>query len=262
MVTKLGDLLVSEKPRLRPYTNRERYSITLKCDSCEKTTGVTVYDGDLIILCYNFGYNSVPSMGQDKLTMRQFCALLGENGARALVDKYYTSVTQCRREFRDPCWAACLSATLAEEFYKAFVEGDYDPLWNAFFSLPDFELTGSGVSDTKVNYRGELFAKAHLRSGLRKALDHCGTSKCCAHDLGLVVETLVRAQASLLGSLKTNPAFLLDLGKVFGIRPVREFRKQLRAEMLQALEDKGAYQCLEDLKVVFAERDEEIEDGL
>jgi hypothetical protein len=263
-LNKLGDLLVSEKPKLRPFTNREQYAVTLKCDDkCTKTAKVTVYDGDLIKLCYNFGYNSVTSLGPDRLTMRQYCAALGENGARALVEKYYASVTSCRREFRDPCWSACLSASLAEEFYKAYVEDDYsDPLWDAFFSLPDFELTGRGAGYTRVNFRGDLFAKAHLRSGLRKAIERCGTSPCCAQDLGLIAETLVKAQKSLLRSLKTDPRLSLDIASVFGIRPIREFRKQLRAQMLQALEDKRAYKCLEDLRVVFAEQDEDQKDGL
>lgn len=267
-VTKLGDLLLSKKPELRPYTNREIYRVTLLCDEtsdehCKKEVDITVWDADLILLCYNFAYNqaSIDYWGAtnpipaDRTSFHQFVCALAENGARALCQKYYESATQCDRPFKNHCWAAGISAVLAEQLYKVFVEGDRtDPVWAEFFNLPDEELTATGVDLTDFEDSSAVFGRAHTRHGVRRAIELLGGNPCCADDLNTIAETLAKAQADLLNQFKTawGSTVFLGLASVFGQDPQAQFRKSLRKEILKALERLPAEQkCYDSLRALW-----------
>jgi hypothetical protein len=143
---RLGDATIFDSTsKLRPFEAMERYEVTLVAygrgdTTCTAVHKFSVVDCDQIVLCYALGRNRARvdyfrfPLPPDRLTFREFGAILGETGARALCEAYFQSVTQCTRTFRNPSWAGCVSAVLAEEFYKAYIEFEaLDPEWQDFF---------------------------------------------------------------------------------------------------------------------------------
>lgn len=118
---RLSDLNLNSK--LCPFTEREKYQVKLGCTNVDgkpysRAVEVPVLDCDLMLLCYNFGYNKAglarfpTGIPENKLSFPMFAAKLGENGARALCDQYIkdaaggsgTSTTTTLPRASAPCW--------------------------------------------------------------------------------------------------------------------------------------------------------------
>ena len=265
--TALGKLTLANN--LRPFMDMETYRITLNCGKgkkgCKKSIVLPVVDGDLIRFCYSFGYNQaglnywVKKLGGKKIpanrfTYRQFAAALAENGGNALIDAYYKDLTGCKRTFKNPIWAACVSAVLAEDFYKANVWGTNNAKeWTEFFKIGDFEVTKK-VSPKKLKQVSALFGTAHLGLGLRLAISKCPPNPCCAHDLFQVTKILVKAQTDILKNFKFKAFdFEVAIANLIGQDSVTQFKKSLRQQMLDGLEAAKQTACKKALEKLFDE---------
>lgn len=237
-------------PELRPFTNREIYRSEMICDPegdrCRAKHSVTVWDCDLITLCYQYCWSAAgqqhygwPLMA-GRGTVRQFFAHLAVRAGRALCEKYFYSAHGCSREVKDVNATACISAVLAEETFKAQVEGAREePAWQEFFDLPDQEFQIKSMMAWTFAEYSEAFGKAHLQIGLETALDSCPTGPCLAEDLDTVVETLTRLQTPVIEGLTSAPGIALDMASIFEWDPETQFRQAMRKNILDALENAG-----------------------
>lgn len=80
------------------------------------------------------------------------------------------------RFIRDPGAAACISANLAEETFKAFCLGERsEKLWREFFALEDLEIPQQGVSFPRWLHLwrvAQRFGEAHTRLRVVVGLGH------------------------------------------------------------------------------------------
>jgi hypothetical protein len=253
-----GSINFATPPQLEPFTRREQYRVTLYGDEpdCDDQLLAVVWDCDLMIACYLASYfkagadfyGPAAPWNPNKVTFRQFAAIMAANGLRALAQKYYQSATQCHRSFRDHCWLANLSAVLAEDFYKAFVMNhQLDQPWSNFFAAPDLEIS-SFTFLWKFGKLAQLFGDAHTANGLKKALPGMGNSPCCAQDLDDVVATLTAAQKPLLAKIRTLLPFGVDLGDLLGIGPNATFKDSLEDALLDGLKATGMKNCYTALR--------------
>ena len=249
---------LTNPPQLEPFTRREQYRIVVSGDEpdCDDTLELPVWDCDLIRKCYEVSYHkarldyygpTAPFSPKD-MTFREFAAVLGANGALALCRLYYQSATNCLRQILNVSWTANMSAVLAEDFYKAFVQNhNLDPAWAAFFALPDIEIT-SLTFYWNLKSRSDAFAKAHTLGGIKKALAVMGASQCCPDDLDTVVDTLVAAQTPILNKFSSLFPFGSTIAGWVGYGPVDQFRDSLRQAIIDALSAAGMTDCMNELK--------------
>jgi hypothetical protein len=238
------------RPDLRPFSRPERYRLTLTCRcpdcDCSLHYAFPVWDGDLVLLCYRFGqararfdhYGTSPSV-LPRRTLREFLVFFGETGADCLFGLYVGARTSELngepRAFADPATAASLSAVLAEQTYRAFVEDQRTaPLWAAFFAITDVEIPPDGLSLRRWRHlwrSANSFGQAHARLGLAAVLPTCD-SLCLGEDLDRIADALV-------GANRDNALALLSRHRLLrrSIDPVARFRSQLRKAILEALVD-------------------------
>jgi hypothetical protein len=245
-----GGLGAEARPELRPFSNHEVYRLTLAClcaaCGCSIDYAFPVWDGDLVILCYKFDqaqmrykkYGSSSSL-LPRRTLREFLAFFAETGAIRLFREYTKTRTSeldgATRRVADPGIAASISAMLAEETYKAFVNGERGHrLWAGFFAGEDMEIPPGGATFwewSRVWTTATSFGQCHTRLGIASCVTVLD-GPCVADDLDLVVEELVDANSDNVNDMVSMHRFIRR-----GIRPLPRFRKQMRKAILQGLKD-------------------------
>lgn len=229
-------------PEIQPFTKREKFTVTVECcrdPGCQDSIEVIGWNCDLIILAYQMTYMAAMStwgITTGVQSVQQFFASMAIRGADALCKLYFSSATSCTREIKDLNATIALSAVLAEETLKAAVANlRGEPMtsnWEAYFDEPN--LTMAQLDLTAFQHYADLFADAHLKDGLIKAMDATGSSPCREEDLDTVVDTLTDAQApTLLKAVGAIPASMA------GTSVEERFQDSMRTKMLEALREVG-----------------------
>lgn len=254
-----GSANLTPLPQLEPWTKREIYDIHLFCcDICEEQLNLEVFDADLILTCYRVvyvlagraQYGTSFVFAQSDFTFRQFAAILGGNGAKALCMLYHQSATQCFRAFRNYRWTAGMSAILAEEFYRnlAFNNPSGDPDWAQFLNLGDMEITTPTFITDFMNL-SDAFGEAHTVGGVARALSALGPNPCCAEDLEKIAATLVQAQVPIMSKVRSLVSYYTEeLRAIVEITSVGTFQWKLRQALLAGLRRAGWNDCARELE--------------
>jgi len=140
---------------------------------CKSLLRLNLWDGDLALECYSRAYKSIPVPAPFPTTAWRILVEFAMLGGRRLFDAYLDSATGASSEFKDPEWAAGLSAFLAEDTYNAFVNPNTrSKEWRKLFSAGDYPMPAQpGFQDlVSFGFVSRAFGTAHLREPLTRYL--------------------------------------------------------------------------------------------
>jgi hypothetical protein len=189
----------------RPYTDRERYELTLSYpgggsqrEECE----LTVFDCDVLLSCYSAAQATFRQPA-NRVTGKTFLLDLTLAGARKLVRLYATAATKCDRPVRNVGWTAAITAFMAEDIYTNVVTGPASGPWQPFVSQDDvlLSLDAGQENSLRAQLRFQRMAKrylsAHTRDGVDQALRQISDNDCAVEDLhtiGMTIEGAARVK--------------------------------------------------------------------